>query len=136
MMRQLTIGELADQTGITTDTLRYYEKVKLVKAGSRSAGGYRLYNADTINVIRFIRGAKALNFTLDEIRKLLTLNTSDTATCAEMFKHTEEKIAEAENKIKELKHIKKVLGNLVKLCPADETSISCCPIIDHIRDTK
>src|SRR5471032_867228 len=108
-MKQLTIGKLAELTGVTADTLRYYEKMKLVKAEGRSPAGYRLYNPGTVNVIRFIRGAKALNFTLEEIRQLLVINTSDRATCAQMVKHTEGKIAEAETKIEELKEINRVL---------------------------
>ncbi len=133
-MKPLTIGKLAELTGITTDTLRYYEKMKLIAAESRSSAGYRLYHPDAVRVIRFIRGAKALNFTLDEIRKLLALDSSDQSTCAEILKHTECKIAEAEIKILELKEIKNVLTGLVKACPGDATSAQACPILDHIKN--
>lgn len=132
-MEQITIGKLAELTGTTADTIRYYEKMKLIKASSRSQAGYRLYDDDAINVVRFIRAAKALNFTLVEIRKLLTLNTSDQASCAEVLKQTEAKIAEAEAQIVELKAVKKVLSELVKHCPGDTTSAKSCPIFDHIR---
>lgn len=132
-MKQLTIGRLAEMTGTTADTLRYYEKMKLITAASRSRAGYRLYDESAVGVIRFIRGAKALNFTLAEIRKLLTLSTSDEASCAEVLKQTESKIMEAEAKILELKEIKKVLSNLVKACPGDSTSAKSCPILDHIH---
>lgn len=132
-MEQLTIGRLAELTGTTADTLRYYEKMKLIKAASRSRAGYRLYDENSISVIRFIRGAKALNFTLVEIRQLLTLSTSDQASCAEVLKQTEGKIKEAEAKILELKEIKKVLSQLVKSCPGDSTSAKACPILDHIK---
>ena len=132
-MNPLTIGKLAEMTGTTADTLRYYEKMKLIKASSRSRAGYRLYEDNAVNVIRFIRGAKALNFTLVEIRQLLTLSTSDQASCAEVLKQTEGKIMEAEAKILELKEIKKVLSQLVKNCPGDNTSAKACPILDHIQ---
>lgn len=132
-MKQLTIGKLAELTGTTADTLRYYEKMKLIKATSRSGAGYRLYNESAVSVVRFIRGAKALNFTLVEIRQLLTLSTSDQASCAEVLKQTESKIMEAEAKILELKEIKKVLSQLVKACPGDGTSTKACPILDHIK---
>ena len=132
-MKQLTIGKLAELTGTTADTLRYYEKMKLLKAASRSQAGYRLYDENAISVIRFIRGAKALNFTLVEIRKLLTLTTSDQASCAEVLKQTESKIKESEAKILELNEIKKVLSNLVKTCPGDSSSAKACPILDHIQ---
>lgn len=132
-MNQLTIGKLAEMTGTTADKLRYYEKMKLIKAASRSRAGYRLYDENAVSVIRFIRGAKTLGFTLVEIRKLLTLSTSDQASCAEVLKQTEGKIMEAEAKILELKEIKKVLGQLVKSCPGDSTSAKACPILDHIQ---
>jgi DNA-binding transcriptional MerR regulator len=132
-MNQLTIGKLAEMTGTTADTLRYYEKMKLIKAASRSRAGYRLYDENAVSVIRFIRGAKTLGFTLVEIRKLLTLSTSDQASCAEVLKQMEGKIMEAEAKILELKEIKKVLGQLVKSCPGDSTSAKACPILDHIQ---
>ena len=131
-MKQLTIGKLADLTGVSADTLRYYEKMKLINGTSRSPAGYRLYEPDAIRVVRFIRGAKELSFTLDEIRQLLSLKTSDQSTCAEILKHTESKIKEAETRIKELKEIKKVLKALAEQCPADDTSSDCCPILDHI----
>ena len=133
-MKQLTIGKLAEMTGTSTDTLRYYEKLKPIKAAARSGGGYRLFDADAVRVVRFIRGAKALNFTLDEIYKLLALDTSDKASCADVLRQTETKIVEAKAKILELKEIEKVLQRLVKECPADGTSAKACPILDHIRN--
>jgi len=131
-MKQLTIGKLAELTGVSADTLRYYEKTKLITGTSRSAAGYRLYDPDAVRVVRFIRGAKELSFTLDEIRQLLTLKTSDTSTCAEILKHTEAKLKEAESRIRELKEIRKVLKALAEQCPADNTPTDCCPILDHI----
>ena len=82
----LTIGKLAERTGISTDTLRYYEKMGLIKAASRSEAGYRIYGEDAERILQFIKGAKTLNFTLEEIRQLLTLNRSDKATCAEVLR--------------------------------------------------
>jgi len=131
-MKQLTIGKLAELTGTSADTLRYYEKMELIAGTERSPAGYRLYNPDAVRVVRFIRGAKELSFTLDEIRQLLTLKTSDQSTCAEILKHTEAKIKEAESRIRELKEIKKVLKQLAEQCPADDSSTDCCPILDHI----
>ncbi len=136
-MKQLTIGKLANLTGVSADTLRYYEKMKLITATSRSTAGYRLYNAEAVNVVRFIRGAKELNFTLDEIRQLTALTSSDKATCAQILKHTESKIKQAEQRILELKEIRKVLKQLAEQCPADDSPLDCCPILDHInRKTK
>ncbi len=128
----LTIGKLAERSGISTDTIRYYEKMGLIKAASRSSAGYRIYGDEAWRIIQFIRGAKTLNFTLEEIRQLLTLNRSDKATCAEVLRHTTGKIAEAEQKIRELKEVKKALILLTKECPGDDTSSADCPILDYI----
>lgn len=132
-IKPLTIGRLAQMTGVSADTLRYYEKLCLINPESRSNAGYRIYEPDTVRVVRFIRGAKALNFTLMEIHTLLALNTSDKARCADVLQHTERKIAEAKMRILELKEIKSVLSELVKSCPGDDTSTQCCPILDHIQ---
>lgn len=132
-MKQITIGKLAELSGMTADTIRYYEKMNLINASSRSKAGYRLYDEDAVNVVRFIRAAKAFNFTLVEIRRLLTLNTSDEASCAEVLQQTESKIRQAEAQMAELKAVKKVLSQLVKDCPGDATSAKACPILDHIR---
>ncbi len=132
----LTIGKLAELGGISADTLRYYEKMGLIKAESRSSSGYRQYGEDSVRVVHFIRGAKALNFSLEKIGQLLALNSSDKATCGKIITFTEDKIAEAEAKIKELKEVKRVLTDLVKRCPGGDASIEACPIIDHIRMPK
>ncbi|MBN8542747.1 MAG: heavy metal-responsive transcriptional regulator [Alphaproteobacteria bacterium] len=129
----LTVGRLAERTGVSPDTLRYYEKMGLIKAASRSQSGYRIYGEDAERILQFIKGAKTLNFTLEEIRQLLTLNRSDKATCAEVLKHTTGKIIEAEQKIRELKEVKRILSALVEQCPADDTSVSSCPILGHIN---
>ena len=71
--------------------------------------------------------------TLDEIRQLMALNSSDQASCAQVLKHTTGKIAEAKAKIAELHEIKKILQGLVGQCPGDMTSAKACPILDHLR---
>ena len=131
-MQHLTIGKLADITGTSADTLRYYEKMQLITGTQRSSAGYRLYNNEAVRVVGFIRGAKELGFTLEEIRQLLMLKTSDQATCFQILERTKSKIKEAENKIRELKEIKNILKNLVAQCPADDSKLDCCPIIEHI----
>ena len=131
-MKTMTIGKLSQLTGVSADTLRYYEKMKLLSAQARSASGYRHYGEDAVRLVRFIREAKALNFTLEEIRQLIDLKTSDKSTCAQILKHTEAKIKEAEVRIAELKEIKKALSALAKECPADDSSLEHCPILAHI----
>ena len=69
----LKIGELAKQTGVTRDTLRFYEKHDLVTPSSRNEAGYRLYSADDVQRVHFILSAKKVGFTLKEIHQLLSL---------------------------------------------------------------
>ena len=133
MAKNLTIGDIARETGVSADTLRYYEKMGLIAPLTRTAAGYRIYDMDTVRIIRFIRGAKALHFTLEEIRQLMALDASDKSTCAQMLARTQEKMREAEQKIRELKAIKKLLNGLVKSCPGDRTSITRCPIMGHLK---
>lgn len=131
-MKKLTIGVLSKQSGVSVDTLRYYERLGLL-APVRAASGYRHYDADALRILRFIRGAKALHFTLEEIRELMFLSASDKTTCSEVLEKTSAKIREAEEKIQELHEIKKLLENLAKACPGDETSAEACPILHHLR---
>lgn len=132
-MKHLTIGALAKLTGVSADTLRYYEKMKLLGAPCRSAAGYRLYDREAAHVVRFIRGAKSLDFTLVEIRKLLDWDTSDRATCAQMVTFIEGKLVAAEARIRDLQELRRVLADLIAACPRDGTPLAACPIMDHIR---
>ena len=72
--RTYRIGELAAQSGLTPDTLRFYERLSLFPKPSRSRGGFRLYTADTFDRLQFIKRAQVLGFTLDEIRELVGFN--------------------------------------------------------------
>lgn len=128
----LTIGKLADECGVTIDTIRYYERFKLIQAQERSKAGYRLYAPESVRRLLFIKRSKELGFTLDEIRKLLALKSAKDATCAEMLKHTRGKIAEAKDRLKELMRIEAALTQLADVCPGDATPISKCPILVHL----
>ena len=131
-MEKLTIGKLAEECGVTIDTIRYYERFKLIQAQGRSKAGYRQYTPESVRRLNFIKRSKDLGFTLDEIRKLLTLKSSKDATCAEMLKRTHGKIVEAKGRVKELTHIEAALTRLADICPGNDTPISKCPILDHL----
>ena len=112
-MPHLTIGKLAERTGVSTDTLRYYEKIDLLKASARSRAGYRLYHYDAVRVVRFIRGAQSLQFSLVDIHGLLALSDSDPLGCKHILQRTETKIREAQTALMDLQEIKKTVGSLV-----------------------
>ena len=73
----IQIGELSKRTNCNIETIRYYEQIALLPAPARSAGRYRLYDTDDVRRLTFIRRARELGFTLDEIRTLLSLSASD-----------------------------------------------------------
>ena len=101
-MGNLTIGQLAKESGVRTDTIRYYEQLGLIHPEGRSEAGYRLYSEDSIRLVQFVRRSKDLGFKLAEIKTLLTLKASETATCQDMLERTDEKLDEARQNIKQL----------------------------------
>ncbi len=133
---KITIGKLAEMCGVRIDTIRYYERFKLVQAERRSKSGYRLYDEDSVRQVMFIKNAKALGFTLAEIKRLLTLKSAKDATCAEMLERTHHKITEAKHQLKELGRIEKALTHLSKACPGGDIPIGKCPILNHLYPDK
>ena len=79
-----TIGKVATLAGVSPDTLRYYEKERLIAPASKTAAGYRLYNDDALRRIRFIKHAQHCGFTLSDIKELLTLKAADSACCEDV----------------------------------------------------
>lgn len=131
-MEKLTIGKLAEECGVTIDTIRYYERFKLVQAERRSKSGYRLYGQESVRRVMFIKRSKELGFTLGEIKKLLALKSAKDATCDEMLKRTRGKIAEFKSKVKQLMHIERALTRLADSCPGGDVPVRECPILDHL----
>ena len=80
-MEYLTIGQLATQANVNRETVRYYERRRLLSRPPRSISGYRVFSDDAVRRLRFIRHAKMLGFSLNEIRELLTLRVSAVGTC-------------------------------------------------------
>lgn len=130
-MEKLTIGGLAEQCGVTIDTIRYYERSRLVQPLSHSKSGYRLYNEDSIRQVIFIKRCKELGFTLSEIKKLLALTSSKDASYDEMLKCTHNKIAETENKLKELIEIGVAINGMAGKY-RNNTPVNAFPILDHV----
>lgn len=130
--KQITIGQVAEACDVSIDTLRYYERCKLLKPENRTESGYRLYGPGSIQLVDFIKRCKSLGFTLDEIRKLLALKSAKDATCAEMLERTHTKVEEAKRQVKELSRIESALTKLAEACPGGDIPISRCPILGHL----
>ena len=125
-MTSLSIGQLAKQVDVAIDTVRYYERNGLLAPASRLASGYRRYGDSELKRLRFIRRAKALGFSLKDIRALLAL--SDEEDIAEVRRAAQHKLKDIDRRIAELVRVRAGLDALINACPghgrADE-----CPIL-------
>ncbi|MDX2019041.1 MAG: MerR family DNA-binding protein [Deltaproteobacteria bacterium] len=130
---KLTIGELARAAGVGVETVRFYERRRLLAVPPRRRSGYRLYPEDAVARVRFIRSAKDLGFTLSEIAELLELRVTPGRTCADVRTLARAKIAAVEAKLAELAQIKGALETLVKSCQGRGPSADC-PLLDAIAE--
>jgi Zn(II)-responsive transcriptional regulator len=129
-MSNLGIGQLAKRAGVAIDTVRYYERNGLLSPSTRLASGYRRYGDAELGRLRFIRRAKALGFTLEDIRELLSL--SNERSVAKVKRAAEAKLADVEHRIEELERIRDGLRTLVKACPGHGRA-EACPILNALN---
>ena len=128
-MSSLSIGQLAQQAGVAIDTVRYYERNALLAPAGRLASGYRRYGVTELKRLPFIRRAKALGFTLDDIRALLTL--SDERDVAQVKQAAQRKLGDIEQRITELERIRTGLHTLIAACPGHGRA-EACPILNAL----
>ena len=129
-MHSLTIGKLAKQSGVAIDTVRFYEREGLLPKAARTPSGYRVYSPSDVERLRFIRRAKALGFSLEEISELLRLNAAKGAR-ASVKKLAERRLTDLDRKLAELTAIRDALGTLVKRC-SGAGPLAGCPIIENV----
>jgi MerR family copper efflux transcriptional regulator len=130
-MDSLTIGQLAKQTDVGLETIRFYEREGLIENPPRRPSGYRAYPCETIQRVRFIRTAKELGFSLKEIGELLALRVDPIESCAHVKSIAEDKITNIDQRIRTLQRMRKTLRKLVTACKAREAT-SDCPILDSL----
>jgi len=135
MPDRMLIGAVADATDVGVETLRFYEREGLLPEPPRSDAGYRLYDAEAVRRVRFIRKAKELGFTLSETKELLELRVTDTSVCDDVQDRAQQKIAAVEGRIRELERIRRVLTDLVAACAA-RSETSECPILEVLHDDE
>jgi MerR family mercuric resistance operon transcriptional regulator len=127
----LPIGELSRRSGVNIETIRYYERIRMLPAPPRTASGRRVYGAVETRTLAFIRRARALGFTLDEIRALLALSAEDgRGACAEVRELAVGHLGEVRAKIADLSAMERVLADAVRRCDAGEAP--GCPLIDTL----
>jgi MerR family transcriptional regulator, mercuric resistance operon regulatory protein len=129
-MRQITIGELSKQTGCNIETIRYYEKIGLLPTPPRSDGGYRLYGNEHTRRVQFVRRARTLGFTLEEIRRLLRLAADGKNTCAEAHEVASSHLDDVRKKISDLRVMEHVLVDTVRRC--ESGGQTTCPLIEAL----
>jgi MerR family copper efflux transcriptional regulator len=129
----LTIGAVAKRVGVAIDTIRYYERQGLLPEPARRASGYRSYGDGTVAQLRFIRRAKDLGFTLEEIRELLTLSADRLHGVKRVKQRAKQRLAEIEQRIAEWQRVRDGLAQLIESCPGHGKPESC-PILAALND--
>ena len=132
-MPNFSIGELAESAGVAIDTVRYYERNGLLNPAGRLTSGYRRYGAAELKRLRFIRRAKALGFSLEDIRALLELSAE--RNVAKVKRAAQRKLADIEARIAELERVRSGLRTLIAACPGRGRA-EACPILNALNEEE
>lgn len=126
----MNIGEASSATGVSAKMIRYYESIGLIRAPLRSDSNYRVYGADEVHTLRFVKRARTLGFSVEETAALLGLWQDKTRASAEVKEIASSHVAALETKIAELQTMVQTLNHLVHCCGGD--SRPDCPILDDL----
>lgn len=133
MKKPLLIGQLAQVAGVKSDTVRFYERVGLLGKPDRAANGYRVYTEGALKRIQFIRKAQSLGFSLEEIRRILTLHRQGGKPCRRVIAIAEATLSETEIKLKELTAFRDNLAKNLKRWnsrPTRKAGAEFCELIE------
>jgi MerR family mercuric resistance operon transcriptional regulator len=133
-MAGLTIGKLAKAAGVNLETIRYYERIGLMPAPARSEGGHRNYERDHVRRLAFIRRARELGFSIDDIRALIALAEPGDVACAKVRVIAAAHLCEVRAKLADLRRLEAVLADTVARC-VGETSPTC-PVLDVLDPAR
>jgi len=126
---EFTIGRLSTETGANIETIRYYERIGLLATPMRSSGGRRLYDQSASRRLGFIRRARELGFSIDDIRALLVVSGGD-GRCADVHALTVRHLGDVRAKISDLRRLERTLAKTAERCARDAQPE--CPIIDAL----
>ena len=135
------IGKLARLAEVGVETIRYYERRGLLDEPQRSPAihhrGYRCYTYDAVERLRFIRRAKRLGFTLEQIVELLTLSEQKGDVCEPIRHRIEEKLEDVKVRLRDLRRMKRALEGLIESCENKQLGLCGCPILASLssKDT-
>jgi MerR family mercuric resistance operon transcriptional regulator len=116
----VSIGILSKQSGVNVETIRYYERIGLLAAPPRSAGGYRMYSSAHVGRLRFVRRARDLGLSVNEVRRLLGLADQKSKSCGKVRDLSAHHLADIRARIADLKRMERVLSRLVDACSKGE----------------
>jgi MerR family transcriptional regulator, mercuric resistance operon regulatory protein len=125
---EVTIGRLSELTGVNIETIRYYERTKVLPVPARTVSGRRVYQSADIRTLAFLRRARELGFSLDEIRALLRLGGPETASCREVRRIATNHLDDIRAKISDLRKLERLLAKTVAQCTG--TTAPVCPVLD------
>ena len=131
-MQGMTIGQLAREAGVNVQTVRYYERRRLLPAPARRASGYRAYDHAALARLRFIRRAQELGFTLAEITELLALRLDPRTTAADVKARAGRKIEDVDRRIRDLERIRAALTHLAGSCRGGRGPAGECPLVEAL----
>ena len=134
-MADVTIGQLAAETGVGVETIRFYERKGLIAQPRRPASGYRKYDDQIAERIRFIQQAQELGFTLGEINQLLSLRVDPRTSCADVRAKAEDKIGDIDGKLATLRRMRTALVEITRTCSGAGPT-SDCPILDFMAKRR
>ena len=134
-MKYMTIGQLAKKAEVNIETVRYYERIGLLEDPPRTSTGYRQYTNEFLDRLHFIKTAKRIGFTLNDIQELLSLKVTSSTACDEVRSLAEEKVHEIKTKIESLTSMKSTLVKLIMSCDNNELTNNC-PILQSIKPLK
>jgi len=124
----IPIGELSRRTGVHIETIRYYEKIRMLPTPPRTESGQRVYGPIEKRILAFIRRGRELGFTLDQIRALLSLGEPEKASCAEVREIAKHHIDDIRSKINDLVKLERLLRKTVAQCSGKK--VPDCPVLD------
>jgi|CXWL01.1.fsa_nt_gi DNA-binding transcriptional MerR regulator len=125
MREELTIGALARTAGVSLSTVRYYEREGLLRPDGRTSGNYRVFGAEAVERLRFIRAAQASGFSLADVKTLLALRDGRTAPCREVQDLIERRLTDVAERLEDLARVEGVLKASLKLCRQNERRGRC-----------
>ena len=132
----LTIGKLSKLTGVNIETIRYYERTKVLPAPPRTDSGRRVYQSSDVRTLAFLRRARELGFSLDDIRTLLRLGGPEKASCREVRQIAAHHLDDIRAKIGDLRKLERLLAKTVAQCTG--STAPDCPVLDilDVRRSK